>query len=145
MNARTAAEILRKNRITTKSTALGRYYAICPQCSMKRKKANQKLKCLGVTIDADGVSAGCNHCQWTGGGFYRAAERAAPVAAVDPAELERAQVRAAERRRIAIAHSQVTVKWLWAQRQPIVKSPAEIYLREVREYTRPLPPTLGFL
>jgi len=35
--------------------------------------------------------------------------------------------------------------WLWSQRQPIVGSIAEKYLREARGYHGPLPPTLGFL
>jgi putative DNA primase/helicase len=67
---RSAADILRDYRITAPSTP-GRYYALCPQCSHKRKPANQKLKCLGVTIDNKGLKIGCNHCGWTGGEFYR--------------------------------------------------------------------------
>jgi hypothetical protein len=35
--------------------------------------------------------------------------------------------------------------WLWQRRQPIVGSIAEKYLRNVRGYTGPLPPTLGYL
>jgi 5S rRNA maturation endonuclease (ribonuclease M5) len=66
----TAAEILRSAGITTKSTALGRCYATCPQCSPKRKPVHQKLECLGITIDEKGVAWGCNHCNWKGGGFY---------------------------------------------------------------------------
>ena len=77
MNASTAlksaAEILRNHRIAGVSSALGRYYATCPQCSIKRKEKNQKLKCLGVTIDDKGVQFGCNHCGWTGGDFYESA------------------------------------------------------------------------
>jgi hypothetical protein len=68
---KSAAEILRNHHITTTSSALGRYYATCPQCSPKRKEKNQKLKCLGITIDEKGVQFGCNHCDWTGGEFYR--------------------------------------------------------------------------
>ena len=65
-----AADILRGAGITTKSTAPGRYYAICPKCSANRKPANQKLQCLGITIDEKGVTWGCNHCNWKGGGSY---------------------------------------------------------------------------
>jgi len=65
-----AADILRSAGITTKSTAPGRYYAICPQCSANRKPAHQKLQCLGITIDEKGVTWGCNHCNWKGGGSY---------------------------------------------------------------------------
>jgi 5S rRNA maturation endonuclease (ribonuclease M5) len=65
-----AADILRSAGITTKSTAPGRYYAICPKCSANRKPAHQKLECLGITIDEKGVTWGCNHCNWKGGGSY---------------------------------------------------------------------------
>jgi hypothetical protein len=141
---RSAADILHDFRISTPSSAPGRYYTVCPQCSHKRKKANQKLPCLGVTIDERGCKLGCNHCGWTDGAFYRAAERSAPAAAIDLAALERAKVKAAERQRIAIGDSQTKVKWLWAQRQPI-EATVRTYLQDVRRYTGPLPPTLGFL
>jgi len=97
-----------------------------------------------VTIEDDGVKFGCNHCQWTGGGFYRAELRAAPTTAVDLAALERTKAKAAERQRIEIAHSQIKVKRLWAKRQPI-EATVERYLREARRYAGPLPPTIGFL
>jgi putative DNA primase/helicase len=74
---KSAADILRNHRVTAASTALGRYYATCPQCSTKRKEKNQKLKCLGVTIDEKGVQFGCNHCGWTGGEFYENARKVA--------------------------------------------------------------------
>jgi hypothetical protein len=32
-----------------------------------RKEAHQKLKCLSVKIDAEGVWWHCNHCGWSGG------------------------------------------------------------------------------
>ncbi len=66
MSMTSAADILRSAGITTKSTAPGRYYATCPQCSPKRKPAHQKLECLGITIDEKGVAWGCNHCNWKG-------------------------------------------------------------------------------
>jgi 5S rRNA maturation endonuclease (ribonuclease M5) len=40
------------------------------QCSANRKPAHQKLQCLGITIDEKGVTWGCNHCNWKGGGSY---------------------------------------------------------------------------
>jgi hypothetical protein len=67
---RNAADILGASGIRLKSTAPGRYYSICPECSYRRKKPHQKLQCLGVTITGEGVKFGCNHCGWTGGGFY---------------------------------------------------------------------------
>ena len=65
-----AADILRSAGITTESTAPGRYYAPCPQCSAQRTPAHQQLKCLGITVDEKGVRWGCNHCGWKGGRFY---------------------------------------------------------------------------
>jgi hypothetical protein len=64
---KTAAEILRAHGISAQSTSPGRRYYVCPQCSSQRKKPNQKLKPLGVTIDDAGVKFGCNHCGWKGG------------------------------------------------------------------------------
>jgi hypothetical protein len=40
-------EILRDHGISLRSISPGRYYTTCPQCSHKRKKPHQKLKCLG--------------------------------------------------------------------------------------------------
>jgi hypothetical protein len=35
--------------------------------------------------------------------------------------------------------------WLWSHRQPITETPAELYLREARGYSGPIPRTLAFL
>jgi hypothetical protein len=60
------AELLAANGIALESTAPGRYYTMCPQCSHTRSEAHQKAKCLGVTIEGDSARWGCNHCGWTG-------------------------------------------------------------------------------
>jgi hypothetical protein len=140
---KSAAEILRSYHITTASSAVGRYYAICPQCSAKRKKAHQKLKCLGVTIGSEGVKFGCNHCDWTGGEFYRenGASRS-PGSTVDTTAIaeqvkRREQDEARERLKVALR--------LWRRRMPIGGTAAETYLRVVRGYGGRLPGTLGFL
>jgi len=73
---KSAHDILSELRITLKSTADGRHYTTCPQCSHARKPANRKLPCLGVTIDRTGVGFFCNHCGWKGGAYYDAAEGA---------------------------------------------------------------------
>jgi hypothetical protein len=73
---RSAADILADFGIRLKSSAPGRYYSTCPECSHTRKTPNQKLQCLGVTIASAGVKFGCNHCGWTGGGYY---ERLSPA------------------------------------------------------------------
>jgi predicted P-loop ATPase len=38
------------------------------------------LKCLGITIDGKGVRFGCNHCGWTGGGYFNGKADHDPVA-----------------------------------------------------------------
>jgi hypothetical protein len=139
---RSAAEILQDFRVSTPSTAPGRYYAICPQCAHQRKQAHQKLKCLGVTIDEKGVKFGCNHCTWTDGAFYQAAAHGARAA---PVISERDMAIAEERRQRERARSRSKSQWLWASREPLKRSIAEIYLRECRGYRGLLPPTLGFL
>jgi hypothetical protein len=61
----TPHELLAAAGIALNSTAPGRYYTTCPQCSDTRNK--KRDKCLGVTIKSDDtVYWGCNHCNWTG-------------------------------------------------------------------------------
>src|SRR6266850_3293127 len=96
---RSAADILHDFRVSTPSSAPGRYYAICPQCSHKRKKANQKLKCLGVTVDEKGCKLGCNHCGWTDGAFYQMAEGTSRRAATVMSEREKANKENADEQR----------------------------------------------
>ena len=64
----TVAELLAKHGIKLASTAPGRHYTTCPQCSARRaSKEHRAAKVLGVTIEADGkVRWGCNHCDLTG-------------------------------------------------------------------------------
>ena len=64
----TVAELLAKHGIKLPSTAPGRHYTTCPQCSAGRaSKEHRAAKVLGVTIEADGkVRWGCNHCDFTG-------------------------------------------------------------------------------
>ena len=64
----TVTKLLAKYGIKLPSTAPGRHYTTCPQCSAGRaSKEHRAAKVLGVTIEADGkVRFGCNHCGWTG-------------------------------------------------------------------------------
>jgi Toprim domain len=148
---RSAADILHDFRVSTPSSAPGRYYATCPECSHKRKQSNQKLKCLGVTIDERGVQFGCNHCGLTGGAFYESGagtDRHRGVRSIeraDPAVIEKVTAKARAIHHVEAAKSQKKVSWLWASRKPLKGSIAEIYLRECRGYRGRLPPTLGFL
>jgi hypothetical protein len=60
-------ELLTAHGILLESTAPGRYYTTCPQCSRDRTgAAHQQAKVLGITIEGDSVRWGCNHCGWTG-------------------------------------------------------------------------------
>jgi hypothetical protein len=65
---KTADEVLAKHGIKLPSTAPGRHYTTCPQCSSTRSSSEHRAaKVLGITIEADGkVRFGCNHCGWTG-------------------------------------------------------------------------------
>jgi hypothetical protein len=67
---KTADEILREHGIAPPPPGKERYYTTCPQCSANRSRAHQRAACLGVTVKGDGVTWGCNHCLWTGGGYY---------------------------------------------------------------------------
>jgi hypothetical protein len=58
-------KVLSKAGIKLKSIKMGTSYAICPNCSHKRKGAHKKLKCLSVKIDASGVVWNCHHCTWS--------------------------------------------------------------------------------
>src|SRR5262245_30970103 len=63
----TVDRLLARHGIKLQSTAPGRHYTICSQCSRNRSKAHQENKVLGVTIEDGGdVRWGCNHCNWTG-------------------------------------------------------------------------------
>ena len=136
-----AADILRESNITTKSTAIGRYYAVCPRCSSKRKKGHQKLKCLGVTIGSAGVKFGCNHCQWSGGSRYEL-----PATRSDRPRIAAAAIsKDRERQHAEIVKSLRKARSLWSYRLPIIGSVAERYLRQCRGYTGEMPGTLGFL
>jgi hypothetical protein len=68
--SRTASDILREHGLSAPPSGADRYYTLCPKCSAGRSRAHQNIKCLGVTIDDKGVKWGCNHCRWTGGGYY---------------------------------------------------------------------------
>lgn len=80
---RTPDEILRANRIELRDTRAARSYAICPECSHKRKQSHRRLKCLAVKIDDKGVQWFCNHCGEGGGEYFEASadspRRASPA------------------------------------------------------------------
>ena len=82
MNAlRKAADILDENRIALQSMAFGRQYTTCPECSALRRLTNQKLKCLAVNVEAEGVKFFCNHCGFAGGRLFQF-DRTSPARAM---------------------------------------------------------------
>ena len=63
----TVEELLTAHGIKLGSTAPGQHYATCPQCSARRQRKNQNVKCLGVRIESDErVCWHCCHCEWSG-------------------------------------------------------------------------------
>jgi hypothetical protein len=67
---RTAREILQEAGLPPPPQGQNRFYALCPRCSGQRSAAHKKSKCLGISITAEGVAWGCNHCDFKGGAFY---------------------------------------------------------------------------
>jgi hypothetical protein len=58
--------LLTAHNIELPDTSPGRHYITCPECSHKRDRAHQHLKCLGVLIDDKGACWKCHHCEWSG-------------------------------------------------------------------------------
>ena len=55
-------KVLSEERIKLRSIKFGNQYALCPQCSHKRKGAHKKIRCLSVKIDVSGVVWNCKNC-----------------------------------------------------------------------------------
>jgi len=118
----------------------GRYYTTCPRCSTRRQRVHQNLKCLGITIEPDGVHAGCNHCGWTAGQrahglrhHHRPARpRPTPKAPSPPPVVGGPEQQLGKTR------------WLWRMAAPARGTPAETYLRS-RGIEVPPPATIRFL
>jgi Virulence-associated protein E len=62
----TAQELLEANGIRLKDYKPGEHSTTCPDCSHKRKLANQTKECLSVKIDEKGTTWYCHHCGWSG-------------------------------------------------------------------------------
>jgi hypothetical protein len=118
----------------------------CPLCGPYRHNAaNRNKKTLRLWCDDPTfITYHCVHCGeggWAstadpeGGGWSKlpAAESAAIMAEVKRREDDEAAARLK------------TSLHLWRQRKPVTGSPAELYLREYRNYAGSIPGTLGFL
>jgi len=91
---RSASEILRQFGLPPPPPGSHRYYVKCPKCSASRKTAAHRAeKKLGITIESDCVSFGCNHCGWKGGAkFIGNGQDRDPVAAIYEYQNEAGQV-----------------------------------------------------
>jgi hypothetical protein len=120
---------------------IGRFDVACPLCGPGcSSPRNQRRRVLRIWhLEPDFASFRCARCEIEGYAVDRATER------VVPAVIEKAKAKAQERQRIEAAESQKKARWLWSQRQPIIGSIAETYLRTCRGYRGRLPVTLGFL
>jgi len=118
---------------------LGVVDAPCPSCGPHRRSpVNQRRKVLRVwRLSPTFVTYRCARCDLHG----YVCEDGAP--APDTAAKARAEAQhlAAETAQTKRRKAQ----WLWGCRRPIAGTPAERYLREVRRYGGPIPPTIGFL
>ena len=120
---------------------LGRHDVACPRCGPScRSPVNRRRRVLRIWYhEPSFASFNCARCGIEGYAVDRAGERA------EPNKLEKARAKALERQRIEASESLKKSRWLWSQRQPIVGSIAEAYLRKCRGYQGRLPGTLGFL
>lgn len=129
-----ALDRLRDAGIRLTGPSLGHHYTTCPQCSASRKPVNRKKPCMTVTIKPDGVVWLCHHCGWTGGASDETRRQTVRRVLSDPDLNDDT----GERIRKA--------RWLWQQRRHKVEgSPVEIYLRNCRGYSGPIPATIGYL
>jgi hypothetical protein len=67
---RTAVDILRSFGLSPPPPGAERYYVTCSKCSTGRSREHRASKCLGITVNEQGVHFGCNHCGWTDGAYY---------------------------------------------------------------------------
>ena len=118
---------------------IGTFEVPCPICGPEKSAAGQKRKVLRIWRNTTAFATyRCARCDVQG---YSRADGARP----DPVELEKAR---AEARLFAAATAEdkrKKARWLWARRCPAGGTIAEVYLRNVRCYDGPLPPSIGFL
>ena len=119
----------------------GMFDAACPQCGPERRRPiNQRKPVLRIwRLDQRFASYHCARCGMKGH------TRDGSIARLDPAQIARAKVEAAERDRTTRAERLSKAQWLWSKSRPIAGTEAERYLRDARSYDGPLPATLRFL
>ncbi|MGY8682460.1 toprim domain-containing protein [Bradyrhizobium sp. UFLA05-153] len=95
-----------------------------------------QVRCLSGCDPADIIAVLRSRGLWHGEG------QRSPV---DDAKREKARRARKAREAAELREQRRKASWLWSNRQPIAGTIAEMYLREARGITCPLPPTLGFL
>jgi Toprim domain len=120
---------------------LGTFDIACPVCGPERRSpANQRRKVLRIWRTAPGFATfRCARCDLYG--FARDSDTTKP----DAAELAKARVEARRFGEAAAEERRGKARWLWKRRLPAAGTVVETYLRGARNYTGPLPPTIGFL
>jgi hypothetical protein len=119
---------------------IGRFDVPCPLCGPFKSRTGQYRKVLRIwRVDEAFAGFVCQRCGAKG--YTRGLGRATP----DPAKLARARAEAAERERAAVIERLGKSRWLWSRRRAIAGTPAEVYLREARGYSGPIPATLAYL
>jgi hypothetical protein len=120
---------------------LGSFDVPCPLCGPQRQSPiNQRRKVLRIwRVTSTFATYRCVRCEMRG--YAREVGAKAP----DPLEVARAKAEAQRFAAAAVKTKRDKARWLWSQRRPIARSPAERYLRDARGYGGPLPATLGFL
>jgi hypothetical protein len=119
---------------------IGRFDVVCPLCSQLRKRENQHRRTLRIWRQPDGFATyACAHCGAKG---YA---HGGDSIKIDEHALAQARARRDERDRGLSAMSREKARSLWLHSKPIESTPAEVYIREVRGYAGPLPPTLAYL
>lgn len=116
---------------------LGMHDVACPLCGPSRRSpVNRKRQVLRIWHREPGFASYC--CQRCGAqGYARANGVEGHHQHLHRSDDGVGEDHAARQRQKA--------KGLWSRREPVVASPAEVYLRQVRGYGGPLLATLGFL
>jgi hypothetical protein len=121
----------------------GTHDVACPRCGPQCRSAKNRIrKTLRIWQRGPDFATFC--CQRCGVEGYAFADGRNRSTRDDRARIARARAEAAACEREHAAKL-ATARWLWRERKPIISTPAERYLRQVRGITGALPATLGFL
>jgi Toprim domain len=119
---------------------IGMFDVPCPICGPEKSIAGQKRKVLRLWwITPAFATYCCVRCDVQG----HVRDDGAPKP--DPAELEKARAEARLHAAATAEDKRKKACWLWARRHAASGTIAEVYLRKVRRYDGPLPPSIGFL